>query len=92
MAAEPTLEQQIKTLLVERLFLKVEPEAIEDADALMETLGVDSVGLLEVVVGLEEVFGVTFEEDEEFNVDRFRTVRDIAAYVREKVGGADSGA
>ena len=81
------LEDRIREILVERLFLKVAPQDIAADAPLMETLGVDSVGLLEIVVGLEEVFGVTFEEDEEFDMAQFKTVGSIAEYVRRKQGG-----
>jgi len=75
------IEVQVKEMIVERCFLSVEPTAIDDADDLMESLGLDSVQILEVVVGLEEVFGITFE-DTDFDLDNFRSVAAISNYVR----------
>jgi acyl carrier protein len=92
MAADESVDRQIRGILVERLFLKVDPGSIQADAPLMETYGIDSVGLLEVVVGLEEVFGITFEEDEEFDVSQFQTVRAIADYVRGKLGESADGA
>jgi acyl carrier protein len=83
MPGEPTLEERLKALIVERLFLKVAPKDIGDEDELMETLGVDSVQIFEIVVGLEEEFGVTFDE-EEFDIEMFKTVKSIAEAVRKK--------
>jgi len=80
---EKSIEQQIKEIIVERLFLKIQPEDIKDDDALMEKLGVDSVSVFEIVVGLEEVFGISFEDDE-FQIEKFQDVASIAANVREK--------
>lgn len=81
--SEKTIEQNIKEMLVERLFLKVQPEEIADDARLMQTFGVDSVSVFEIVVGLEEVYGLSFE-DEEFDIQIFKSVQSIAAYVRAK--------
>lgn len=83
MAAD-TLKMEIKELLVERLFLRVKPEEIADDAALMETMGVDSVQLFELVVGLEEIYGITFEEDE-FRLSLFQDVNSIADFVAAKL-------
>ena len=81
---EKSIEQTIKEIIVERLFLKIQPGEIADDALLMETLGVDSVSVFEIVVGLEEVVGISFEDDE-FHIEKFQTVRSIADVVREKL-------
>lgn len=81
---EAAIEQRIKELIVERLFLKIKPEEIADDTPIMEALGVDSVSVFEIVVGLEEVYGISFE-DEEFKIETFRTPKSIAEYVRRKL-------
>jgi acyl carrier protein len=78
-------EDALKEMIVERLFLSVEPDDIGDDENLMETYEVDSVRLLEIVVGLEEVFDISLEDDE-FSLERFETVKAIADLVREKQG------
>jgi acyl carrier protein len=88
---DKNIEQTIKELMVERLFLQVQPEEIDDEAPLMETLGVDSIQIYEIVVGLEETYGLSFE-DEEFNAEVFRNVKSIADFVRRKQGEADAGA
>jgi acyl carrier protein len=77
------LKSQIKQMIVERLFLNVEPGDIADDAPLMETFGIDSVALFELVVGLEDEFGVVMD-DVDFQIDTFRTVNSIAAFVQEK--------
>ena len=81
---DPTVEQTIKELIVERLFLKIKAEEIGDETLLMEELGVDSVSVFEIVVGLEEVYGINFEDDE-FKIETFRTPASIAEHVRRKM-------
>lgn len=77
------LKQRIKTMIVEHLFLSVEPSQIGDNESLMEVYGVDSVALFELVVGLEEEFGIPME-DSDFTIDTFRTVNSIAKFVEAK--------
>jgi acyl carrier protein len=76
---------KVKQLVVERLFLDVAPEGIGDDENLLEKFGVDSVRMFEIVVGLEEAFGVSFA-DQDFSVERFSTARTIAEVVAAKTG------
>jgi acyl carrier protein len=78
-----SIEKQLKEMIVERLFLKITPEEIEDDKGLMDTYGIDSFSIMEIVVGLEELFGVTFEPGE-FKLTYFKTVASIAEFVRSK--------
>lgn len=83
MADPSEVLRQVKELLVERLFLDVKPEDIGDDENLVEKFGIDSVRIFEVVVGLEETFGLSFA-DEDFDVDRFSTPKRIAGVVGSK--------
>jgi len=78
------IEDKIKAMIVERLFLPVKPEEIDDEDNLMEKFEIDSVRLFEIVIGIEEIFGVTFE-DEEFSVEAFQSVKAISDVVKNKL-------
>jgi acyl carrier protein len=82
--SEERMEDQLKEMIVERLFMRIAPGEIEEDKSLIDEYGVDSVSLLELVVGIEEVFGVTIE-DEEFSVANFETVTALAAFVRSKM-------
>ena len=75
------IEDQLKQMLVDRMILKMDPGAIQDDASLMETYGVDSVAVLEIVVGLEERFGVSVA-DEELDLNNFISIVAIANYVR----------
>lgn len=77
------LKPRLKKMIVERLFLGIEPDTIADDAPLMDTYGIDSVSLFELVVGLEDEFGVVME-DVDFQIDTFRSVNSIADFVREK--------
>jgi len=85
MGEASSVEDTIKQMIVERLFLDIEPSEIPDEELLMEKFDIDSVQLLEIAVGLEEICEISFE-DEEFDVEIFKTVKSISDFVREKTG------
>lgn len=77
------IEDRLKKMIVERLFMKIAPEDIDVKKSLIDDYGVDSVSLLELVVGLEEEFGIAVD-DEDFDVKYFETVSALADFVRSK--------
>jgi acyl carrier protein len=77
------IEDQVKAMIVERLFLPVPADDIADDDPLMEKYDIDSVRLFEIIIGLEEIFDLTFEDDE-FSTEAFETVAAIANLVKSK--------
>jgi acyl carrier protein len=85
MPSSDDLKGQIRAMIVERLFLNVQPDDIADDANLLETYNIDSVSLFEIVVGLEEEFGISLE-DSDFSVETFSTVDNIAEFVAGKQG------
>lgn len=84
--SDSELKAEIRAMIVERLFLDrkgVKPEDIADDADLMETYGIDSVELFEIVVGVDEDYGVVLDEDD-FSIERFKTVDSIAALIEEQ--------
>jgi len=82
--APDTIEDRLKRMIVERLFMRIAPEEIDTQKSLIDNYGVDSVSLLELVVGVEEEFGIEVG-DEDFNVQSFQSVEALAALVRSKL-------
>ena len=81
---EESVGAKIKEMIVEKLALTIEPGEIGDEDNLQETIDLDSIRLFEVIIGLEEVFDVSFEDDE-FTMESFSTVASITKQVRGKL-------
>jgi acyl carrier protein len=81
---EDRIEDRVRRMLVRRLFLKIAPENIEEDKSLMDAYGVDSVSLLELVVASEEEFGIVIP-DEEFDIEHFKTVAALAAFIRARL-------
>ncbi len=78
------IESKLKDMIVERLFLHVAPADIPNDASLIETYGVDSVCLLELVVGLEEAFGIVVE-DGDFDVRNFVSVAALRDFVKARL-------
>ena len=79
-----TIEAKLKQMIVERLFLNIAPNDIVTEASLIDAYGVDSVCLLELVVGLEEAFGIVLE-DGDFDVRNFMSVAALRDFVQARL-------
>ena len=79
------LRQKIKVILVDRLKLDRTPESIGDDEALFgaEGLGLDSIDALELVLGVEQEFGVKIE-NEEVGMEALSSVAGLAEFIVAK--------
>lgn len=86
---ELNLEAKVRDMIISRLSLdEVEVETVDfDAPIFVsfdnedEGLGLDSVDALELVVGLNEEFGVKVTDDD---MEIFKSIRTIANFIRSK--------
>jgi len=75
---------RVKELIVRRLKLEIEPSTIQDDAPLFgEGLGLDSIDALELVLGLEQEFGIKVE-DEEVGVKAFASVNALVDFIEQK--------
>lgn len=83
------LIQSVKKMIVEQLRLTIGPDEIGDDAPLFGEggMGFDSVDALELVLGLEQQFGVDIP-DEEVGRRVLQTARTMADFVRERQAGA----
>jgi len=78
------LAPRVKELIVRRLKLDIDPTSIEnDAPLFGEGLGLDSIDALELVLGLEQEFGIKVE-DEEVGVKAFASVNALVDFIEQK--------
>jgi acyl carrier protein len=87
--AREDLKRRIKDLLVERLKLDRAPESIGDGEPLFgpDGLGLDSIDALELVLGVEQVFGVKIE-NEEVGSEALGSVDRLADFVLARAAGS----
>ncbi len=79
-----TLAPRVKDLIVRRLKLDIDPTSIQDDAPLFgEGLGLDSIDALELVLGLEQEFGIKVE-DEEVGVKAFSSVNALVDFIEQK--------
>lgn len=78
------LKHAVKEMIIQRLKLEgMAPDQIDDQAPLFgDGLGLDSIDALELVLGIEQTFGVKIE-DEAAGMKAFRSVESLAAYIAE---------
>ena len=79
---DENLQSQLKELIVERLFLDIDPATIED-DIELSEYGIDSFLLLELVVAIEETFAVHFEPAD-ITAQALKTVTSLTELIMSK--------
>jgi acyl carrier protein len=79
------LKQRVKEMIIQRLKLEdMTPDQIDDEAPLFgEGLGLDSIDALELVLGVEQIFGVKIE-DEASGLRAFKNVASLAAFIAER--------
>jgi acyl carrier protein len=84
MISDSELKERIKRTIVERLKLDLDPTQIGDATPLFgDGLGLDSIDALELVLGIEQEFGVKID-DEEVGARALASVTSLAEFVAAK--------
>lgn len=77
-----SIEYRVKQTIIRTLSLEVDADEIDDEDELFGGgLGLNSMATIEIIVGLEEEFGIEVP-DEDLRVELFDSVQTMADYVR----------
>jgi len=74
-----TLEEKVITIIVEQLGVTKEecnPEA-----SFIDDLGADSLDLVELIMEMEENFGIEIADEE---LEKIRTIQDVIDYLKSK--------
>jgi len=87
MSSDPQqlLKSRLKQILVDRLKLERSPDSIGDEEPLFgpDGLGLDSIDALELVLGVEQEFGVQIG-NEEVATEALVSIQHLADFLREK--------
>ncbi len=81
MAAEKSIEQRVKDIIVEQL--GVNADQVTPESKFIEDLGADSLDTVELVMALEEEFGQEIPDEE---AEKLQSVADVIKHVEETKG------
>ncbi len=73
------VEEKVKSLIASQLNIPV--EKVEDGSRLVEDLGADSLDIVEMLMTLEEEFGISIPDEETVNM---KTVAEIIKVIESK--------
>ncbi len=76
-----SIEEKIIDIISQKLNLSKDQIKLEAS--FVEDLGADSLDLVELVMAMEEAFGMEVPDEE---AEKLRTVKDVIEYVKAKVG------
>lgn len=74
------LEDRIKDIIVEQLGVSAE-EVVPEA-SFIDDLGADSLDIVELVMALEEEWGIEIPDDD---AEKIQTIQDAINYIEERV-------
>ena len=78
---EQEIFEKVKAVIADKL--QVEPEKVTLEARFIEDLGADSLDTVELIMGLEDEFGLEISDEE---AEKLRTVKDAAEYIKAKLG------
>ncbi len=77
---------RVKAIVVEQL--GVEEDEVTESASFVEDLGADSLDVVELVMALEEEFGIQIPEEE---AEKIQTVGQAVSYIEEHLQAAKEG-
>jgi len=80
-----TIEEQIREYIASSMLFSDNGYPYDDSASFLEEGIVDSTGVLELILFLEEDFGIKVP-DEDITPDNFDSVLRLTTYIRAKVG------
>lgn len=75
-----TIQEQVHDYIVQNFLFGEETDELNDDDSLLELGVLDETGILELVLFLEETYGVTVNRDD-LSPENFESVNSISSYV-----------
>jgi acyl carrier protein len=73
------IQPKVKEVIVEQL--GVDPERVKLEASFIDDLGADSLDIVELVMAMEEEFGIEIPDDD---AEKLKTVQDVCTYLGAK--------
>ena len=77
--AEKPIDQRVRDIIVEQLGVK--PDQVTPEAKFIEDLGADSLDTVELIMALEEEFGIEVPDEQ---AEKLTTVGDVVKYIEER--------
>lgn len=77
---EKTVERRVIEIIVEQLGVSEEEVTLEAS--FIDDLGADSLDLVELIMALEEEFGLEISDED---AEKIQTVQDVISYINEHI-------
>jgi acyl carrier protein len=74
-----TVQPKVRDVIVEQL--GVDPERVKPEASFIDDLGADSLDIVELVMAMEEEFGIEIPDED---AEKLKTVNDVTAYLQTK--------
>ncbi|HRU39097.1 MAG TPA: acyl carrier protein [Candidatus Goldiibacteriota bacterium] len=81
MAEEKTIEERVKDVIVAQL--GVDPSEVKPEASFVDDLGADSLDTVELVMALEEEFGLEIPDED---AEKIKTVGETIEHIKSKLG------
>jgi acyl carrier protein len=72
-----SLEKKVRELIADRL--KLDIEQVQSSSKFIEDLGADSLDIVEMIMQMEEEFGITIPDED---AEKIKTVGDAITYLK----------
>ena len=73
------IEERVKNIIVDQL--GVDEKAVKGSATFIEDLGADSLDIVELVMAMEEEFGMEIPDED---AEKIKTVKDVTDYIESK--------
>lgn len=80
--SEQEIFEKVRAVIVDKLS-SVEEDKVTLEARFIEDLGADSLDTVELIMGLEDEFGLEISDEE---AEKIRTVKDAVEYIKSKLG------
>lgn len=81
MASAEEVEKRIRSIIIDQLGVPDEEVTMEAS--FIEDLGADSLDLVELIMALEEEFGLEIPDE---HAEKIQAVQDVVSYIMERQG------
>lgn len=79
------MNNEYKKIISEVSALGIAEDGIKDEMTLIDDLAFDSLTFVQMVLMLENAYNIKFD-DEYINIEKLKTVKDVAEYIEVKTG------